>query len=264
MKSFNKIVFITLFILTIIGMIGLAFTGPEINRRASESQSIIQQSRNRINLCELLNWDSFYVEHDFFALDWYVAAMINDSLITESEANNTIFKYLIENSKKVSETRGRSDVDEYILFKDRSEIFIEWYVVDLFLEESFLYNHTYELVVFQYGENTEPFILQFDILLMANLVDDYETNILIPLERCEERFIWAEALLIGSISLIALWKNKEEKSFLLTYKEEEIEVKRKSRAGKRELPLDPHLIGPLVLIPNSYGLILFGLFQILL
>lgn len=267
---YYKIINRILLIWAIMNMVALTFSTPAINKKASEGMLKIQKSRDKIDLCELLNWESFYLEYDLKALDQYVAAMINDTLMTENEGNNTLNKFIIENFKKVSEIRGRSDVDENFLFQDVLEIFIEYYIVDLFPEpeNDFYYNHTYDLLLDQYGENTYPFMLQFNTFLMGNLVDVYESKVVKPLERCELYFIWAQTLLIGSTSLLGilgLGGMEEENSFLLVNEEKKIELKLMSKDRKRIKANKAIVIGSLlslILTVISFIYVIIGLTQL--
>ncbi len=205
MKSINKF----FLIIIVIGLPFLSLFYTIVNKEVLHRSQYVQKLRDVIDLCERLNWDSYYVEHDLKSLDWYVAEMVNDNVMTEEEANNTIFRFILENSYRVTEIKGKSDIYEYGIFKDTPEILMEWFIIDLYDENYFFYNYTYDLLLNEYGESTKPFILMFDINLMSDLVDDFESKSVNPLDESEIGLVVAISLQAGSIALLSFGDENE-------------------------------------------------------
>ena len=186
-----------------------------INWQLGEGQRYVQELREKIDNCEKLNWDSSYVHYNLESLDWYVASMVADNLMTENEANNTINKFILENLKKVLEIEGKSEIDEFEIFKDKPELINKFYIIDLYDEDHFSYTYTYNLLLERYGENNEPFLLMFNIRLMTDVVDEVEFYNVKLLEISATMLILTISLLASIIILLSTEeepsKNKEQR-----------------------------------------------------
>lgn len=134
----------------------------------------INELQNTKNLCEDLNWEASSIHYELKSLDWYVGAMVNDSLMSMEEANNTIYKFIIENTMTPLEIEDRSGINDYSVFKNNPNILIEYYIIDLYDENYFSYNYTYQILISEYGENKKPFTIFFDVDIMENIVRQIE------------------------------------------------------------------------------------------
>ena len=265
MKPKNSI--LLLFVILI--QLNLTIFTPFINEKASERKVNVQKYRDRVDLCELLNWESFNLENDLIALDLFVAEMLNDKLMTENEVNNILIKFINEIFSKVSETRGRSDIDESILFKDNTEILIERHINDLFFEDTFSYNQTFALLVNKYGEERYPFMLQFDTKLMTDLIDDYDDRFIKPLERSLMFFTFATGFLITSAAILSLGyeKDKDENHPNITSKKEYRPIENNESEGgrknwKEKLKIDFRFFISLTTTVTSIIIIILGIFNL--
>ena len=183
--------------------------------------------------------------------------MVHDNVMTEEEANNTIFRFILENSYRVTEIKGKSDIYEYGIFKDTPEILMEWVIIDLYDENYFFYNYTYDLLLNEYGESTKPFILMFDINLMSDLVDDFEFKSVNPLDESEIGFVVAIALQAGSISLLSF--GDEDKNEIAKKRKEKKSDEKKSIKKEILDILNFHFVISLIL----YGISLFFIIRCL-
>ena len=173
MNNLNKlmIIIISVSLLPITSVL-IIITNDELN----SENLYIKELQNTINTCEDLNWEASSIHFELKSLDWYVGAMVNDSLMSIGEANNTIYRLIKKNTMTPLQILDISGIEDYTIFKNNPNILIEYYIVPLYDENDFSYNYTYQILINEYGENTKPFTIFFDIDIMENIVRQIEEN----------------------------------------------------------------------------------------
>lgn len=213
MTNLNKImiIFISVAFLPITSVL-ITVTNNELN----SENLYINELQNTINLCEDLNWEASRIHYKLKALDWYVGAMVNDSLMSMEEANSTIYQFIIENTIIPLEIEDRSGINDYSIFKNNPNILIKYYIIDLYDENYFSYNYTYQILISEYGENTKTFTIFFDVDIMENIVRQNEVNTISSLKEIQFYFGIVISLSGFTITLLSIKEKDQPKESLLT------------------------------------------------
>jgi len=210
------IFFISLLLMPVTGLLTIHV----INEYGKENHHI-NELQDVIEVCEDLNWEASSLHYNLKSLDWYIGTMVEDGLMSIEEGNNTIFRFIMENIMTSLEIEDRSGINEHSEFKNNPNIMTEYYIIDLYDENYFSFNYTYELLINEYGENTKPFTILFETEIMEEIVENIKSATIDSLEKIQISF----SILIGLFGFVitALGikevveeekKRKEEKEFL--------------------------------------------------
>ncbi|MFX1573139.1 MAG: hypothetical protein ACFFB0_10355 [Promethearchaeota archaeon] len=208
MTDLNKI------LIMIISVMLLPITGfltGNVNNELDKENHHIDELQSVIKVCEDLNWEAYSLHYNLKSMDWYIGAMVNDGLMSVEEGNNTIYKFIIENAMTPLEIEDRSGINDYSDFKNNPDIITERYITDLYDENYFSFNFTYDILINEYGENTKPFTIFFETDVMDSIVRSIQLDRISSLKEIQFYFSILISFFGFTITLLSIKRKAEKK-----------------------------------------------------
>ncbi len=199
------IFFISLLLMPVTGLLTIHV----INEYGKENHHI-NELQDVINVCEDLNWEASSLHYNLKSLDWYIGTMVEDGLMSIEEGNNTIYRFIMENIMTSLEIEDRSGINDHSEFKNNPNIMTEYYIIDLYDENYFTFNYTYELLINEYGENTKLFTFLFEAEIMEDIVENIKSATIDSLEKIRISFSILIGLFGFSITALGIKEIVEE------------------------------------------------------